>query len=72
MSYFTLSSGEQLYYEDKGHGPETIVMMHGWTSSHEIFLKPVEGFRSRTSRFWGGLWVLALCSAMSGSMAAIA
>ena len=47
MSYFTLSSGEQLYYEDKGHGPETIVMMHGWTSSHEIFLKPVEALQEQ-------------------------
>ena len=42
MSYFTLRDGEKLYYEDKGDGPETLVMMHGWTSSHEIYLKPVE------------------------------
>lgn len=37
MSYFTLSNGEKLYYEDTGKGPRTIVMMHGWTSSHEVF-----------------------------------
>ena len=37
MSYFTLSNGEQIYYEDSGSGEHTIVMMHGWTSSHEIF-----------------------------------
>ena len=42
MSYFTLKSGEKLYYEDKGNGSETLIMMHGWTSSHEIYLKPVE------------------------------
>ena len=42
MSFFTLSNGEILFYEDKGTGPETLVMMHGWTSSHDIYLKPVE------------------------------
>lgn len=42
MSWFTLKSGEKLYYEDKGQGPETLVMMHGWTSTHEVYLKPVE------------------------------
>ena len=42
MSTFTLKSGETLYYEDRGQGPETLVMMHGWTSSHEIYLQPVE------------------------------
>ena len=42
MSYFTLSNGEKLYYVDKGQGPETLIMLHGWTSSHDIFLEPVE------------------------------
>ena len=42
MSYLTLRNEEKLYYEDKGNGPDTLVMMHGWTSSHEIYLKPVE------------------------------
>ena len=42
MSYFTLKSGEKLFYEDRGKGPDTLIMMHGWTSSHEIYLKPVE------------------------------
>ena len=42
MSYYTLKSGEKLYYEDKGQGPDTVVMMHGWTSSHDIYEKPVE------------------------------
>ena len=42
MSYFFLKDGQRLYYEDKGHGPETLVMMHGWTSSHDIYRKPVE------------------------------
>ena len=42
MSYFTLSNEEHLYYEDKGNGPDTVIMMHGWTSSHEIYEKPAE------------------------------
>lgn len=42
MSYFTLKNGEKLYYEDKGQGPDTLIMMHGWTSTHEIYEKPVE------------------------------
>ena len=41
MSWFTLKSGEKLYYEDKGQGPDTLVMMHGWTSSHKIYRKPM-------------------------------
>ena len=45
MSYFVLKSGEKLYYEDRGKGPETLVMMHGWTSSHEIYLKPMEALQ---------------------------
>ena len=47
MSYFTLSNGEKLYYEDKGQGPDTLVMMHGWTSSSEIYLKPVETLQTQ-------------------------
>ncbi len=42
MSYLTLKNGEKLYYEDQGRGPETLIMMHGWTSSHDIYVKPVE------------------------------
>ena len=45
MSYFTLSDGQKLYYEDKGQGPETVIMMHGWTSSHDIYVKPVESLQ---------------------------
>ena len=41
MSYFTLNNGEKLYYEDTGSGPETLVMMHGWTSTHDVFEQPV-------------------------------
>ena len=41
MSYFTLKNGEKLYYEDVGTGPETLVMMHGWTSSHDVYVQPV-------------------------------
>ena len=42
MSYFTLSNGEQLYYEDIGNGPETVVMMHGWTSTHDVYVQPAQ------------------------------
>ena len=47
MGIFTLSDGQKLYYEDKGSGPDTVIMMHGWTSTHEIFDKPVETLRDR-------------------------
>ena len=47
MSYFILKDGQRLYYEDKGHGSDTLVMMHGWTSSHDIFLKPVESLQEQ-------------------------
>ena len=47
MSYLTLKNGEKLYYEDVGNGPDTLVMMHGWTSSHEIYQKPVEMLRKQ-------------------------
>lgn len=36
MSYYTLSDGQRLYYEDKGQGSETLIMMHGWTSSLSV------------------------------------
>ena len=42
MSYFTLECGEKLYYEDYGSGERTLVLLHGWTSSHEIFSDPVK------------------------------
>jgi len=41
LSYYTLRNGEQIYYEDTGSGDQTIVMLHGWTSSHEIFAPAV-------------------------------
>lgn len=37
MSYFTLKNGEKLYYEDTQKGNQTIVMLHGWTSTHDVF-----------------------------------
>ena len=37
MSYFTLSNGEKLYFEDTQKGDQTIIMLHGWTSSHEVY-----------------------------------
>ena len=40
MSYFELKSGEKIYYEDVGSGDNTVVMLHGWTSSHYIYTEP--------------------------------
>lgn len=48
MSYFALKDGQQLYYEDKGQGTETLIMMHGWTSSHEVYIEPVESLKNNT------------------------
>ena len=42
MSYFTLKDGDRLYYEDRGQGPNTLIMMHGWTSSHDVYVKTTE------------------------------
>jgi pimeloyl-ACP methyl ester carboxylesterase len=47
MSLFTLKNGEKLYYEDMGQGTETLIMMHGWTSSSEIYLKPAETLQKK-------------------------
>ena len=49
MSYFTLKNGEKLYYEIRGRGDKTIVMLHGWTSTHEVF-EPVIPEISRHGR----------------------
>ena len=40
MSYYTLECGEKLYYEEYGSGERTLILLHGWTSSHEIFSDP--------------------------------
>ncbi len=42
MSYYTLRDGERLYYEDRGHGTDTLIMMHGWTSTHDVYVKPMK------------------------------
>lgn len=47
MSYYTLSDGQKLYYEDIGHGPDTVVMLHGWTSSHDIYKAPAAALQSK-------------------------
>ncbi len=41
MSYFKLKNGEKLYYEDVGKGKDTLVMLHGWTSSRYIYTEPM-------------------------------
>ncbi len=41
MSFFTLKNGEKLYYEEAGSGEQTVVMLHGWTSTHEVFAPAV-------------------------------
>ena len=47
MSFFTLKDGQKLYYEDKGQGSETLVMLHGWSSSHDIYVQPVESLQKQ-------------------------
>ena len=47
MSYFTLSDGQKLYYEDQGQGTDTLVMLHGWTSSREVYLRPLESLQKQ-------------------------
>ena len=49
MSYFTLKNGENLYYETHGTGEKTIVMLHGWTTTHEVF-EPVISEISKHAR----------------------
>lgn len=39
MSFFKLKNGMKLYYEETGSGQPTI-LMHGWSSSHEIYSVP--------------------------------
>ena len=47
MSYFELKNGEQLYYEDVGTGPETIIMLHGYNSSHNRYSIPVSRLKDK-------------------------
>lgn len=47
MSYFRLKNNGGLHYEDIGQGPDTIVMMHGWSSSHDVYLRPVQLLKDR-------------------------
>ena len=47
MAYFTLSNGEKLYYEDTEAGEKTLVMMHGWTSTHEVYADAVEALKDK-------------------------
>ncbi len=46
MSYFTLKNGMELYYEESGSG-QPVILMHGWTSSHEIYSEPVEMMKDK-------------------------
>ncbi len=45
MSYLTLGNGDQLYYEDTEKGEKTVVMLHGWSSSHEVYDPVVKKLR---------------------------
>ena len=49
MGMFQLSNGEQIYFEDTGKGEKTIVMLHGWSSSHEVYA-PVVPSVAETAR----------------------
>ena len=37
MSYFRLSNGEELYYEEMGSGDRTVLMLHGWSANCSVF-----------------------------------
>lgn len=37
MSEFQLQNGMKLYYKSHGIGDNTIIMMHGWASTHSVF-----------------------------------
>lgn len=41
MSYLNLRNGIQLYYEEIGTG-DPVILMHGWTSNHTIYLRPAK------------------------------
>ena len=47
MAYFTLSNGQKLYYEDSGEGEKTLVMMHGWTSTHKVYGRIAKRLKDR-------------------------
>ncbi len=47
MTYFTLKNGEQIYYEDTGKGAQTLVLLHGWSSNHEVYAPVVEKIRDK-------------------------
>ncbi|MBO6149028.1 MAG: alpha/beta hydrolase [Lachnospiraceae bacterium] len=46
MALFNLKNGEQLNYEDVGQGHDTVIMLHGWTSSKKVFKKPASLLKS--------------------------
>lgn len=49
MAYFSLSDGEKIYYEDTCTGRSTIIMLHGWISTHREFA-PILRAVSKTAR----------------------
>lgn len=46
MSEFTLKNGMKLYYEEAGSG-HPVILMHGWTSNHEIYTEPMQQLRKK-------------------------
>ncbi len=47
MQAFTLKNGEQIFYKDVGSKDKTVVMLHGWTSSHEVYNAPVDLLKNK-------------------------
>ena len=45
MSYFKLSNGESIFYEDIGSGENTLVMVSGWSVDHTYFVKPANALK---------------------------
>ena len=49
MAFFSLKNDGQLYYEDTGKGSETILLLHGWISTHKVFTRVIPAI-SATAR----------------------
>ena len=47
MSFFTTASGVRLRLSDRGAGPDTIVLVHGWKGSHRLWDHAIERLQER-------------------------
>ena len=47
MSFFTTSSGLRLRLSDRGEGPDTVVLVHGWKGSHRMWDHVITALEAR-------------------------